>query len=83
MSEAGETLWLDALSRVLDRSHLFQGDQLAGAVGASMAPLGIRTVLYLIDEEQRELRMVPQDERPPADPLSIEAALPGRAFRLV
>ncbi|MEU4245388.1 PP2C family protein-serine/threonine phosphatase [Actinoplanes sp. NPDC026619] len=83
MSDAGEALWLEALGRVLDRSHLFQGDELAGAVGAAMAPLGIRTVLYLVDEEQRDLRIVPQDARPVAGPLSLEASLPGRAFRLV
>jgi sigma-B regulation protein RsbU (phosphoserine phosphatase) len=83
MGESGEKLWLDALSRVLDRSHLFQADELTGAVGAALAPLGIRTLLFLVDDEQRALRMVPQDDRPVRGPLSLEASLPGRAFRLV
>jgi sigma-B regulation protein RsbU (phosphoserine phosphatase) len=83
MREVGEKQWLDALSRVLERSHLFQADELAGVIDEALAHLGIRMVLFLVDDEQRELRMVPQDDRPVAGPLPLEASLPGRSFRLV
>jgi sigma-B regulation protein RsbU (phosphoserine phosphatase) len=83
MSETAEKQWLEALSRLLDRSHLFQADELAGAVSAAVAHLGIRTVLYLVDDEQRALHMVPPGDRPGTGPLPLEASLPGRAFRLV
>jgi hypothetical protein len=83
MREAREKQWLDALSRVLERSHLFQADELAGVIDEALAHLGIRTVLFLVDEEQRELRVVPQDDGPVAGPIPLEASLPGRSFRLV
>jgi phosphoserine phosphatase RsbU/P len=83
MASTEERLWLDALSGVLDRSHLFQPDQLAPAVAAALAPLGIRPTIYLVDDEQRALHAIAQDGRPPSPPLALDDTVAGRVFRLV
>jgi hypothetical protein len=83
MASTEERLWLDALSGVLDRSHLFQPDQLVPAVVAALAPLGIRPTIYLVDDEQRALHAVAQDGRPPLPPLALDDTVAGRVFRLV
>jgi sigma-B regulation protein RsbU (phosphoserine phosphatase) len=83
MEPNGERLWLDALSDLLNRSHLFQPDELAGALSAATARLGIRPTIYLVDDEQGALHAVPQgDGRPPA-PAGLDDSLAGRVFRLV
>jgi hypothetical protein len=83
MSNTAEQLWLDALTGVLDRSHLFQPDELAGAVDSAMARLGIRTTIYLVDDEQRALRIVPMGGDPLSEPIPLEGSIPGRVFCLV
>jgi sigma-B regulation protein RsbU (phosphoserine phosphatase) len=62
MNMTAERLWLDAVSDVLNRSHLFQPGQLADAVDAAVSRLGIRTTVYLVDDEQRALHPVPQGD---------------------
>ena len=83
MASTEERLWLEALSGVLERSHLFQPDELAPAVAVALAPLGIRTTIYLVDDEQRALRAIPQDDRQPSPPLPLDDTVPGRVFCLV
>ncbi|GIM97109.1 PP2C family protein-serine/threonine phosphatase [Paractinoplanes toevensis] len=83
MTSEQDGLWLEALSGVLGRSHLWQPQELAPAVSAALAPLGIRTTIYLVDDEQRALRMIPTADRPAGEPLSIEGTLAGTAFSLV
>jgi phosphoserine phosphatase RsbU/P len=83
MNASGEQLWLDALSEVRDRSHLFRSDELATAVGASLVRLGIQTTIYLVDDEQRALRPVPHDGRASPEPVLVDGSLPGRVFSLV
>ncbi|PWR09271.1 serine/threonine-protein phosphatase [Micromonospora acroterricola] len=83
MSGATDRLWLDALTDILARSHLFQPGELAEAVDAAVAPLGIRTTIHLVDEEQRTLRTVPQEGRPASEPIPLDVTLPGRVFCLV
>src|SRR3954464_6134101 len=83
MTSEQDALWLAALSGVLGRSHLWQPDELAPAVSAVLAPLGIRTTIYLVDDEQRALRMIPTGDRPTGEPLSLEGTVAGQAFSLV
>ncbi|AGZ43124.1 PP2C family protein-serine/threonine phosphatase [Actinoplanes friuliensis] len=83
MTSEQEGLWLRALSSVLERSHLWLPEELAPAVAAAVAPLGIRPAIYVVDDEQRALRPVPADDRPAGGPLSLEGTVAGRAFRTV
>jgi sigma-B regulation protein RsbU (phosphoserine phosphatase) len=78
-----ERLWLDALSDLLNRSHLFQPDQLADAVRAAMAPLGIRPTIYLVNDEQGALHPIPHGDGEPPEPAGLEDSLGGKAFRVV
>src|SRR5918993_5278148 len=75
--------WLEALSHLLDRSHLLQPDQLAGAVDDALSRVGIRTRMYLVDDEQRALRAVPGHDGPGPEPIPLEGSVPGRVFSLV
>jgi sigma-B regulation protein RsbU (phosphoserine phosphatase) len=83
MNANAERLWLDALSDLLNRTHLFQPDQLAGSVDAAVSRLGIRTTVYLVDREQRTLQPVPQGDRALPEPISVDGSLPCRVFCLV
>jgi phosphoserine phosphatase RsbU/P len=78
-----ESMWLNALSEVLDRSHLFQPDELANAVGTAVSRLGIRTTIYLVDDEQHGMHAIPQSDRDMPERIGLDDSLPGRAFRLV
>jgi hypothetical protein len=83
MKPTMEQLWFDAFSDVLNSSHLFQPDELAAAVDAAVCRLGVRTMLYLVDDEQRALRPVPPDDRPVPEPIPVDGSVPGRVFCLV
>jgi phosphoserine phosphatase RsbU/P len=83
MSAKAEQLWLDALSDLLDRSHLFQPDQLADAVADVMSPLGMCTTIYLVDDEQHALHAVPQRDRAALEPIGLDGSVAGRVFCLV
>ncbi|MEV6632560.1 PP2C family protein-serine/threonine phosphatase [Actinoplanes sp. NPDC051470] len=83
MTSTQEGLWLGALTGVLERSHLWKPDELAPAVATALAPLGLRTTIYLVDDEQRALRPVPTRDRPSGDPLPLEGTAAGQAFRMV
>ena len=83
MDMHADRLWLEAFSDLLDRSHLFQPDGLAPAVAAVMAPLGCRTSIYLVDEEQRALRLIPPAGRPAGESVPLEDFPAGEVFCLV
>ncbi|WFE28489.1 PP2C family protein-serine/threonine phosphatase [Solwaraspora sp. WMMD791] len=83
MDRTLERQWLDALSDVLTRSHLFQPDELAPEFAEVMAGLGVHTTIYLADEEQQTLRPVPHPGRTDPEPQPVEGSLAGRAFTLV
>src|SRR4051794_40604658 len=83
MTGTPEGLWLDAISEVLDRSHLFQPDELATAFDTAMGRLGCRTRIFLADAEQRALRMIPQQGVATVEPFTVDDSLPGEVFRLV
>jgi sigma-B regulation protein RsbU (phosphoserine phosphatase) len=83
MDPKADRLWLDALCDVLDRSHLFQPDQLADAVDAAVSRLGMQTTIYLIDDEQRALHAIPQGDRAARERFGVDDSVPGRVFCLV
>src|SRR4051794_16457926 len=83
MTGTPDGLWFEAIKEVLDRSHLFQPDELATAFAAAMGRLGCRTRIFLADAEQRALRMVPQDGVATAEPFTVDGSLPGEVFHLV
>jgi sigma-B regulation protein RsbU (phosphoserine phosphatase) len=80
MGTNAERLWLDALSDLLNRSHLFQPDELADALGMAVERLGIDPTVYLVDDEQRALHAVPRGDRPTPEPTGLDDSLPGRVF---
>lgn len=71
--------WLDALSEIIDRSHVSAPEGLAPLVDRALAPLGISAEVFLIDLPQRHLRPV---RRGVATALDVEAGVAGRSFRL-
>jgi len=75
--------WPDAVVELLERTRLIQPEELATAVAATVAPLGVSMRLYLVDKEQRHLRPFPEPGRPPAPALPIDATIAGRAFATV
>ena len=78
-----EHLWLAAFTDLLDRSHLFQPDELAPAVTTVLAPLGIHAAIYLVEDGQRALRPLSTDDHPAAEPINLDGSLPGRVFTSV
>jgi sigma-B regulation protein RsbU (phosphoserine phosphatase) len=83
MDAPADRLWLDAFSDLLNRSHLFQPDGLAPAVDTVMSRLGCRTEIYLVDDEQRALRLIPQAGRPAREPVPLGGSSLGEVFCLV
>ncbi|GAA2846019.1 hypothetical protein Acy02nite_47770 [Actinoplanes cyaneus] len=72
--------WREAIVDLLGRTRLAQPDQIATAVNASTARLGIDITVYLIDYEQRLLHPVPEPGKDVGGPLPVDATLAGRAF---
>ncbi|MET8147102.1 PP2C family protein-serine/threonine phosphatase [Actinoplanes sp. NPDC049668] len=83
MDLKSERLWLDVLSDLLSRSHLFQPDELADEVGAALSRLGVQTTIYLVDDEQRALHAIPQRDRTAPEPIGLDGSVPGRVFCLI
>jgi phosphoserine phosphatase RsbU/P len=68
---------------LLERSHLAQPDELVTAVNDAVRPLGLDMTVYLVDQEQRHLRPLPEPGKPLPDPLPIDGTMAGRAFMTV
>jgi hypothetical protein len=83
MEPNAERLWLDALSDLLNRSHLFQPDELADAVCAATARLGIHPTIYLVDDEQSALHAIQHGDYRTPEPLGVDDTVAGRVFRLI
>jgi phosphoserine phosphatase RsbU/P len=83
MTVPDELAWLDALSRVLRRAHLWRPEEIAETVAATMARLGITATIYLVDAEQRALRPLPRPGVETPAPLPVDSSVPGRAFATV
>ncbi|GAB3981516.1 hypothetical protein [Plantactinospora veratri] len=58
--------WGQALRTLLDRGHLVAPSRLAEMVAEAVAPLGLRSTIWLVDYEQRSLHAlsVPGRETP-------------------
>ncbi|MGK5738739.1 PP2C family protein-serine/threonine phosphatase [Micromonospora sp. URMC 103] len=72
--------WRRALADLLARAHRLPPDELPAGVNAALEPLGVTATIYLVDAEQRDLRPLPERDRPTPAPLPIDASLAGRAF---
>jgi hypothetical protein len=72
--------WREAVVDLLERTRLAQPDQMAAAVNAALAGLGLVMTLYLVDKEQRFLRPLPEPGKPLPEPLPVDRTLAGRAF---
>lgn len=72
--------WHEALLRLLRSTQMARGDELADCVSAALRPLGVGATCYLVDEEQRQLRPLPETGRAESGPLSVEGTITGRAF---
>ncbi|MEU4216409.1 PP2C family protein-serine/threonine phosphatase [Actinoplanes sp. NPDC026623] len=72
--------WREAIVDLLARTRLAHPDELAAAINAAVAPLGIDITVYLIDHEQRLLHPVPEPGKDVGGPLPVDATLAGRAF---
>ena len=83
MGESEQSQWFAALRAVLDRSHLWTPEEVPSALDAAVAPLGLRTGLWLIDYEQVTLRalVAPGAEAP--EPIAVDGSLPGQVFSRV
>jgi hypothetical protein len=84
MAEAEEAWpWRAALAGLLERARLAQPDELAAAVAAAAAPLGLNVWMYLVDQGQRVLHPVPRPPAEPPPPLAVESTVAGRVFMTV
>lgn len=72
--------WREAIVDLLVRTRLAHPDEIAAAVNAAVAPLGIDITVYLIDHEQRLLHPVPEPGKDVGGPLAVDTTLAGRAF---
>jgi hypothetical protein len=83
MSVPDELAWLDVLSRLLARAHLWRPEEIAETVAAALTPLGIAATIYVVDAEQRALRALSRPGVATPAPLPVDTSVPGRAFALV
>ncbi len=83
MDALDERPWLEAVQRILNRSHLWRPDQIGETVAATMARLAVEATIYLVDHEQRALRALPLPDRKTPEPLPVDGSVAGRAFALV
>ncbi|MGN9808326.1 PP2C family protein-serine/threonine phosphatase [Micromonospora sp. BQ11] len=75
--------WHRALADLVVRSHRLPPDDLPVAVDDVLQPLGVTSIVYLVDVEQQTLRPLPGSGAEKAEPLTIDSSLAGRAFTQV
>lgn len=75
--------WHGALLRLLRLTQLALSDEIAECASAALYPLGLEITCYLVDEEQRHLRQLPERGKPSSGPLSVEGTVAGKAFTSV
>jgi sigma-B regulation protein RsbU (phosphoserine phosphatase) len=80
MGASERAAWRAAVVDLLARTRLARPDRLTVEVNAASAPLGVETVIYLVDHEQRTLHPVPHPGRPPAEPQPVATTDAGDAF---
>jgi len=69
--------WAEALTRMIDDSHLVPPDQLSTAVDRSVRPLGLDAQVLMVDLAQRYLHPVPTGAA-----VAVENTMAGRAYQL-
>jgi hypothetical protein len=72
--------WREATTALLERCRLTQPDELAATVNAALRPVSVDLTIYLVDQEQRVLRALPEPGKPLPEPIPVEGTVPGRAF---
>jgi sigma-B regulation protein RsbU (phosphoserine phosphatase) len=75
--------WRAAVVDLLRRTQLSQPDQLTTEVNQAVRPLGISMTIYLVDQEQKHLRPLPEPGKPLPAPLAIERTVAGRVFMAI
>ncbi|GIE92519.1 PP2C family protein-serine/threonine phosphatase [Actinoplanes regularis] len=80
MDVTSEPAWLQVFSTVLLRAHVWQADQIAETVEASLSRLGITPTVYLVDHEQRALHALTPVGRPRPVEVPVDGSVAGRAF---
>ncbi|WP_086824938.1 PP2C family protein-serine/threonine phosphatase [Allokutzneria sp. NRRL B-24872] len=74
-----DSAWYQALSEIINASHVATADDLVPILESACAPVGIRLKLYLCDLSQRTLHCTDATEN---EQLTVDATIAGRAFRL-
>ncbi|HEY1484487.1 MAG TPA: PP2C family protein-serine/threonine phosphatase [Micromonosporaceae bacterium] len=75
--------WHHALTSLITAGHSLPASDLATALAEVLRPLGIGAAVFLVDREQRTLRMLAARNQPDREPIPIEGSLGGRAYMLV
>ena len=75
-----DALWNGLVREILDRSHLWRPEDLAGIVDGAARRLGIGVTIYLVDHEQQFLRPLGVPGRPAQQPVPVDGADGGRAY---
>jgi phosphoserine phosphatase RsbU/P len=83
MMDSTDALWHDVLVTLLDTTQQAPPDDVARAINASVAPLGMGITCYLVDHEQCRLHPLPVPGRPQPPALNVEGTTAGRAFTSV
>jgi phosphoserine phosphatase RsbU/P len=70
--------WLDVLVALVTGSHLVTGDGIPGLLDSVLAPTGLAPELFLVDQDQIELRPLRQT----ADAaVRVDGTMPGRTYQ--
>ncbi|WP_199509619.1 PP2C family protein-serine/threonine phosphatase [Nucisporomicrobium flavum] len=78
-----DAAWHGVIHEILDQSHLWRPEDLAGVVDGAAARLGLTATIYLIDHEQRFLRPLDVPGRKLPEPLAADGTTGGEAFTRV
>jgi phosphoserine phosphatase RsbU/P len=82
MDRATDLRWYDAMCEILTGAHLWSPEEVAPALDEVMAPLGLRTRIWVVNYEQTSLTPLAQTgPAPSAQPVS--GTLAGRVFTRV
>jgi sigma-B regulation protein RsbU (phosphoserine phosphatase) len=83
MKALDQQAWLEATRQILDRSHLWQPNDVAATITDAVARMDLTATIYLVDQEQRTLRAVPVPGRDDPAPEPVDGSIAGRTFALV